>query len=78
VIEDALGREIVHFAYPFGAVASGGARDGGGGRLSHRLHDPTSAFRAPHDDPLMLQRVPVTGFRLLESISHAAYAREHR
>jgi peptidoglycan/xylan/chitin deacetylase (PgdA/CDA1 family) len=61
VIEDALGREVVHFAYPFGAVdaavratvAAAGYRTACTTRIG---------LSAAGEDPLMLRRVPVTGF----------------
>jgi len=61
VIEDALGREIVHFAYPFGAVnpAVRAMVAEAGYRTACTTHIGLSGA---HDDPLMLQRVPVTGF----------------
>jgi peptidoglycan/xylan/chitin deacetylase (PgdA/CDA1 family) len=61
VIEDALGREVVHFAYPFGAVdrAVRAMVADAGYRTACTTHIGLSG---PHDDSLMLQRVPVTGF----------------
>ena len=61
VIEDALGREVVHFAYPFGAVdpAVRAMVADAGYRTACTTHIGLSGA---HDDPLMLQRVPVTGF----------------
>jgi|RhiMethySRZTD1v2_1073278.scaffolds.fasta_scaffold273382_2 peptidoglycan/xylan/chitin deacetylase (PgdA/CDA1 family) len=61
VIEDGLGREVVHFAYPFGAVDPA-VREmvaEAGYRTACTTHIGLSGA---HDDPLMLQRVPVTGF----------------
>lgn len=61
VIEDALGREVVHFAYPFGAVDP--AVRGMVAEAGYRTACTTRiGLSAAHDHPLMLQRVPVTGF----------------
>jgi peptidoglycan/xylan/chitin deacetylase (PgdA/CDA1 family) len=59
-IEDQLGREVVHLAYPFGAydaaVRQMAAEAGYRSACSVRL-----GLSPPDDDPLALRRVPVTG-----------------
>jgi peptidoglycan/xylan/chitin deacetylase (PgdA/CDA1 family) len=61
VIEDALGRAVVHFAYPFGAVDSA-VRAKVAAAGYHTACTTRIGLSAAHEDPLMLQRVPVTGF----------------